>query len=81
MPINHDELEDWSIRAAEALQEVCDEAQKAAGNPDGEDQLQDFRVLLAEHSRIMQGQPAWQAQVLGIQGGGCELNLGEGNRD
>ena len=55
--MNYSELENWSVRAAEALQEFCDEAQVAAGNPDGEDQLQDIRALLDEHSRIMLGLP------------------------
>jgi hypothetical protein len=55
--MNFDDLEDWALRAAEALQEFCDEAQLASGNPDGEDQLKDIRALIAEHSRIEAGLP------------------------
>ena len=61
--MNIDELEDWSQRAAQALQDFCDEAQVSAGNPDGEDQLLDIRALLHEHSRICAGRPLWQSQV------------------
>jgi hypothetical protein len=63
MAINHDELEDWALRTMQTLQEVCDDAQVAAGNPDGEDQCQDIRALMDEYERIMQGLPAWQAKV------------------
>lgn len=49
-------LEDWSLRVAQILQDVCDDAQVAAGNPDGTDQLQDIRALLEEHSQIMRGE-------------------------
>lgn len=45
-----------SHRTAQALQDFCDEAQVAAGNPDGEDQLQDIRELLAEHTAIVSGE-------------------------
>lgn len=54
--VHIDELEDWSTRAAQALQDMCDEAQMAAGNPDGTDQLPDIRALLDEHNRIMHGE-------------------------
>jgi len=60
-----DTLEDWAQRAAQELQEFCDDAQLAAGNPDGEDQLPGVRALLTEHSRIALGLPAWQAMVAG----------------
>ncbi len=56
-----DLLEDWSHRAAQALQDICDEAQLAAGNVDGEDQLPDLRELLLEHNQIMQGTTAQAA--------------------
>lgn len=51
--IDLEALEDWSLRVAQILQDVCDDAQMAAGNPDGTDQLPDIRELLEEHSRIM----------------------------
>jgi hypothetical protein len=55
--VNVNDLEDWSVRVAEALQEICDNAQVNAGNPDGDDQCPDIRELLDEHTRIMNGQP------------------------
>ena len=58
--MNYEDLERWSQRAAEALQEFCDDAQEAAGIPEGECQLMDIRLLLAEHSRIILGLPMWQ---------------------
>lgn len=61
--MNYEELEDWALRAAEALQQFCDEAQEASGNPDGEDQLRDIRKLIEEHHRIESGLPAWQSQI------------------
>lgn len=51
--IDLEALEDWSLRVAQILQDVCDDAQAAAGNPDGADQLPDIRALLDEHNRIM----------------------------
>jgi HPt (histidine-containing phosphotransfer) domain-containing protein len=48
-----DALEIWSTLAAEELQQFCDEAQDAAGNPDGEDQLQATRALLADLDKIL----------------------------
>lgn len=68
--MNHDELEDWSHRAAQALQECCDDAQAAAGNPDGEDQLRDIRALLQEHCDIIKGDDSWQAMLSRHPGGG-----------
>lgn len=62
MSMNHDELEDWALRALQTLQDFCDEAQAAAGNPDGEDQLLDVRALMLEHERIAAGLPTWQAR-------------------
>jgi len=61
--MNHDELVSWSTRAVWLLRDLCAEAQAAAGNPQGEDQCQDIRALLAEYERIEQGLPAWQARV------------------
>lgn len=63
--INHDDLEDWAQRTMQALQEVCDDAQEAAGNPDGTDQLMDIRGLMEEYECIAQGRPAWIAQIAG----------------
>lgn len=51
--IDLEALEDWSLRVAQILQDVCDDAQMASGNPDGDDQLPDIRALLDEHNRIM----------------------------
>lgn len=51
-----DALEDWSLRVAQILQDVCDDAQVAVGKPDGTDQLPDIRALLDEHSQIMRGE-------------------------
>ena len=71
--ISNELLESWALRACEALQEFCDEAQIAAGNPDGEDQLQDIRALLDEHSQITAD--LWQSQLIdGIDT--VSLNLG-----
>ncbi len=76
MPINVDELESWSCRAAQELQEFCDEAQVAAGNPNGEDQLMGVRALLVEHNRIIQGLPLWQALVADPgASGSSDLNI------
>jgi len=62
--MNHDHLEDWAYRVAQVLQDFCDEAQEAVGNPDGEDQLLDVRAMLLELDRIARGLPPWQA-ILG----------------
>lgn len=61
--INHDDLEGWATRAAQELQEFCDDAQEAAGNPDGEDQLPGVRGLIRELDAILKGEPLWQMQV------------------
>lgn len=61
--INYDELEDWADRVMQELQEFCDDAQEAAGNPDGEDQLPGVRALMEEYERISKGLPAWQARA------------------
>jgi len=45
-------LQLWSDSACQALQEFCDDAQVASGNPDGEDQLLDIRDLLNDHVKI-----------------------------
>ena len=55
-----DQLEEWSLRAVQSLQEIVDEAQAASGNPDGDDQSIDLRLLIEEHSRICSGMPTWQ---------------------
>ena len=56
MSIDIYDLEDWSNRAAQALQDFCDEAQIDAGDPDGEHELQDIRELLKEHTLIVSGE-------------------------
>lgn len=71
-----DILESWAQRAAEALQEFCDEAQVASGNPDGECQLLDIRQLLDEHSRIMAGIPTWQSQI-NTDGAANKIDFGD----
>ncbi len=58
-----DDLQDWAQRTAQELQDFCDEAQEAAGNPDGEDQLASVRALLEEHCRIIKGETAWKAPI------------------
>lgn len=54
--MNNDEIQDWASRAVQELQEFCDEAQMAAGNPDGEDQLPSVRGLIHEYDCIAAGQ-------------------------
>ena len=61
--IDKDDLIAWADRAAQDLQEFCDEAQAAAGNPDGEDQLRSTRALIAEYDAIKSGKPVWQGQL------------------
>lgn len=51
--IDLEALEDWSLRVAQILQDVCDDAQMSSGNPEGNDQLPDIRALLDEHNQIM----------------------------
>lgn len=64
--MNYDELEDWSLRAAQALQDVVDECEQSEGYPGGgKEACADLKVLLDEHSRIMRGEPSWQARLLG----------------
>lgn len=48
-----DRLESWALMAAEALQEFCDEAQEAAGDPDGEGELPTVRALLRDLDDIV----------------------------
>ncbi len=62
--MNQGELESWSLRALQTLQDFCDEAQEAVGVPDGDDQLPDVRALMLEYERIAQGLPSWQAQCM-----------------
>jgi len=56
-----DRLEGWAVMAAAELQEFCDEAQEAAGDPGGEGELQGTRMLLRELDEIMP--PRWQQQI------------------
>ena len=46
--MNSHHLEDWAYRAAQTLQDFVDAAQEAAGDPDGDGELQDVRDLLRE---------------------------------
>ncbi len=48
-----DRLEGWAVMAAQELQDLCDEAQEAAGDPDGVDQLPGVRQLIHELDDIM----------------------------
>ena len=48
-----DRLELWATLAAQEMQEFCDDAQIAAGNPDGEDCLEATRELIAELDEII----------------------------
>ena len=64
--MNHDDLECWAVRVCEELQDFCNEAQMAAGDPDGEDCLPGTRALLAEADRIFSDLPVWQTQVAAL---------------
>lgn len=46
-------LENWATMAAQELQDILDDAQEAAGNPDGVDQMPATRMLLRELDEIM----------------------------
>lgn len=61
--IDKDDLIAWADKAVQELQEFCDDAQVAAGDPDGTDQLQSTRALIAEYDAIKQGRPTWQSQL------------------
>jgi len=75
MNINHDELEDWGLRAAQALQDIVDECEQSEGYPGGgKESCADLRALLDEHSRIQRGEPAWQAMI-GSEKSDVELKL------
>lgn len=45
-----DDIENWAVRAAQALQEVVDEAVESSGN---ETACQDLQDLIAEFDEIM----------------------------
>lgn len=66
--MNQEHLEDWAGRAAQELQEFCDDAQAAAGNPDGEEWLQSVRILIKEYEDIAAGRTPWQAQMQAMTG-------------
>ena len=53
--MNQDELEDWALRVLQTLQDFCDEAQEAAGDPYGEGELLDVRVLMLEYEHMIKG--------------------------
>ena len=46
-------LEQWAVMAAQELQDFCDDAQEAAGDPDGEGECPGTRMLLRELDEIM----------------------------
>jgi hypothetical protein len=58
--INYDDLENWSCRAAQELQEVLDDAEEAGSS---EGCCASIRGLLEEHNRIISGMPLWQMQI------------------
>ncbi|HHJ80130.1 MAG TPA: hypothetical protein ENJ65_00690 [Candidatus Tenderia electrophaga] len=58
-------LQDWAGRAVQELQDFCDEAQIAAGNPDGDDQLIGVRALIKEYEDMVAGRPVWQSRLAG----------------
>ena len=64
--MNHDDLENWASRVVEELQDFCNEAQEAAGNPDGEDCLPGTRALIAELDCIFNNRPVWQTQIAAL---------------
>ena len=64
--MNYEHLEDWAGRVVQELQEFCDEAQAAAGNPDGEDQLLSVRVLIREYEDIAADRNPWKSQLRGM---------------
>tara|TARA_R110001599_G_scaffold100770_9_gene258137 strand:+ start:5222 stop:5386 length:165 start_codon:yes stop_codon:yes gene_type:complete len=47
-----EQLEDWAQRAVQELQDLCDEAQEAAGDPMGETELPGTRALIDEFNQI-----------------------------
>lgn len=68
--IDYDALESWAIAAAQELQEICDDAQAAAGDPEGTDQLPGVRQLLADLNAIIQ--PAWLELIADASAPGLE---------
>lgn len=50
-----DQLEDWAHRAAQELQDFCDEAQEAAGDQAGETELPGTRALIEEFNQLNKG--------------------------
>ena len=61
--MNHHHLEDWAYRAAQTLQDFVDAAQEAAGDPDGDTELQDVRDLLRELDLIARGLDPWSTHL------------------
>lgn len=54
MTINTDELEDWALRAAQALQDIVDETETSEGTSDC---CHDIKALLGELDDIVAGEP------------------------
>lgn len=66
MGVNVEDLEDWAIRASQAMQDIIDEAERAEGG-DGTSNTaccQDLKLLLVELDQIVAGVPAWQRLIL-----------------
>ena len=61
--MDYDALEQWAVGASQSLQDFCDNAQEAAGNPYGENELPDIRLQIEELNRIINGLPTWQTSV------------------
>lgn len=59
----YDDLDDWAFRTMQALQDIVDEAQLAAGDPDGESECRDIRALMAEYEAIRRGEQTWQFRL------------------
>jgi hypothetical protein len=54
MAMNIDDLEDWAIRAGQAMQEIIDDAEHAEGESDNAC-CADLKALLEELDRIVAG--------------------------
>ena len=63
MSIIIEDLQDWAERVVQELQDLCDEAQAAAGEPDGEGEMRVTRGMIEEYERIKKGLPLWQAAL------------------
>ncbi|MFW2439103.1 MAG: hypothetical protein ACN4GR_07000 [Arenicellales bacterium] len=62
--MNYVELENWAERVMQELQDFCDEAQVADGNPYGENCLPGTRALMEEFERIKKLYPFLESYAL-----------------